>query len=1326
MSGMRFALVPALVFFVLFFCTNTAEAQQLIAPTNFDGSATGTTSIQWTWDDTNSSPNETGHTVYNADNDLDVSGLLAADSTSWDETGLQENEKYNRYVKAIGGGGGEQLDQQNDTSTVNQGFYVDARFTPAQRFTAGMTGSITKVDLVLYRYATSVNSITVQIRTDNGTGLQPSTTVVASQSFSFTAGSWYWVPISFTTPGTVTSGVDYWIVCSCPDTYQSGYLWGVELSNVYDGVNSVADYDSTIPSWTNYDYDLFFRTYVDSGSGVADSAASNATARYTLVHDPVSGDYTITTTFGTLDVDISVTPPPNNPYTDLTGLKIRRGLQPDLSDGTVVKSYYAPGTTEEYDFTDTVPGSDTYYYGITFRNGDGIETAEHITGPIDVQGELPSPTSLTGTGTSTTTILWEWPDDVTGSDGYLLEDESGNPIAMLKRPADQYEETVSGENEPTTRQLCSVVLDSTSLSVEPSITGGFTWPWVSTGRRMQMLYLASELSSQAGNITKIYWKLNADTPGYSYTNVTVKLGHTTVSALGTNFAANFTEGDDAVVWDTPLYSVPAATGGDWIEIPITGTFFYNGVDNLIFEVNLESGTGDCSWSDNNTYTATSLYAPSGGSSGTVWNVKFLIKFDVDTIAAKSTPCGPVLAHSLVHDATVDDFGLALTANPEEVEVTVTPPLNQSSGDTGVQIERAEDAGFSSNLTTVQSFAVTGNYTVIDSVTGGTTYWYRITFQNGDATASATSAGESIYVPPVSDAPTVVINSPKGGVHVGNVEVWYTLSDPQAETCSAVVEYTTNSGLDWYTCTQAGGDNIASLTSSVSGTSHNYIWDTVASGVGATSSQVVTFKITPSDAAEEGTPGTTTFSVSNVIEQPPVAQITDPTGGSHSGVIPITFEIADVDGETASATVEYSFDGGTWYLCTPPSGTNPLTGLATDTTGIEHAFDWDSAANGVGLAGDESVFVRVTPRDDDGEGVYDQVSITVNNVPQEVPTVSITAPTTGANESGDITIAYTLADKNDDPCDITVEYTTNGSTWNPCAQGTGGDGLTGLTSNATGIAHTFVWDSVNNGVGTTGPVTTVQVRITPDDGMAGAGPPDVSGQFTVDNTASPFPNADFTADTTTGPASLTVQFTDLSTGNFDSWLWDFGDGGTSIEQSPMHVYYLVGTYTVTLRIDSPLYGSDSETKIDYITVTDPPGGIDADFTYTLDPITGRAPVDVQFTDLSVGNITTWEWDFDYQPGFISVDSTNRNPLHTYTTAGTYTVRLTVSGPGGSDFAERTIIISGGAAVPSKKKKSGCSCAVDTGPAPAGDVLGYFLPVILIAGAYLAFRRRDAQA
>jgi hypothetical protein len=80
-------------------------------------------------------------------------------------------------------------------------------------------------------------------------------------------------------------------------------------------------------------------------------------------------------------------------------------------------------------------------------------------------------------------------------------------------------------------------------------------------------------------------------------------------------------------------------------------------------------------------------------------------------------------------------------------------------------------------------------------------------------------------------------------------------------------------------------------------------------------------------------------------------------------------------------------------------------------------------------------------------------------------------------------------------------------------------------------------------------------------------------------------ADFTADVTSGPVPLSVNFTDQSTGDISSWSWDFGDGATSTEQNPAHTYTDPGTYTVTLTVTGP-ERSDTETKADYIKVRSP--------------------------------------------------------------------------------------------------------------------------------------------
>ncbi len=81
-------------------------------------------------------------------------------------------------------------------------------------------------------------------------------------------------------------------------------------------------------------------------------------------------------------------------------------------------------------------------------------------------------------------------------------------------------------------------------------------------------------------------------------------------------------------------------------------------------------------------------------------------------------------------------------------------------------------------------------------------------------------------------------------------------------------------------------------------------------------------------------------------------------------------------------------------------------------------------------------------------------------------------------------------------------------------------------------------------------------------------------------------------------------------------------------------------------------------------------------FSASPTSGNAPLEVDFTDLSTGGITSWEWDFDNNS---VVDSTAQNPTHTYTASGTYTVSLTVSGPGGSDTETKTGYISAAVAI-----------------------------------------------
>jgi len=81
-----------------------------------------------------------------------------------------------------------------------------------------------------------------------------------------------------------------------------------------------------------------------------------------------------------------------------------------------------------------------------------------------------------------------------------------------------------------------------------------------------------------------------------------------------------------------------------------------------------------------------------------------------------------------------------------------------------------------------------------------------------------------------------------------------------------------------------------------------------------------------------------------------------------------------------------------------------------------------------------------------------------------------------------------------------------------------------------------------------------------------------------------PAASFSKSQSSGVTPLTVNFTDTSTHNPTSWLWNFGDGTTSNLQNPSRVFASAGTFTVTLTVTNP-YGSSSTSQT--VTVIAPP-------------------------------------------------------------------------------------------------------------------------------------------
>lgn len=159
--------------------------------------------------------------------------------------------------------------------------------------------------------------------------------------------------------------------------------------------------------------------------------------------------------------------------------------------------------------------------------------------------------------------------------------------------------------------------------------------------------------------------------------------------------------------------------------------------------------------------------------------------------------------------------------------------------------------------------------------------------------------------------------------------------------------------------------------------------------------------------------------------------------------------------------------------------------------------------------------------------------------------------------------------------------------------------------------------------------------------------------------------DFGIDTTFGCETLTVAFEDLTNppGTVATWLWDFGDGNTSTEENPTHVYQNAGIFDVSLTITD--IGGCTNTivqpgLIDYIPYPNP--------SFNVDNTVGCIGDQFTFTNTSTGNAVSYQWNFG-----DGGTTTDPNPVYSYTAEGTYSVTLTAFNPNGCDSSVTEIAL-----------------------------------------------------
>ncbi|WP_305849821.1 PKD domain-containing protein [Thermococcus sp. ES12] len=153
-----------------------------------------------------------------------------------------------------------------------------------------------------------------------------------------------------------------------------------------------------------------------------------------------------------------------------------------------------------------------------------------------------------------------------------------------------------------------------------------------------------------------------------------------------------------------------------------------------------------------------------------------------------------------------------------------------------------------------------------------------------------------------------------------------------------------------------------------------------------------------------------------------------------------------------------------------------------------------------------------------------------------------------------------------------------------------------------------------------------------------------------------PECSISASPSSGKLPLEVVFAlDLNDPENGSMRWkiDFGDGsraeGNGTEAT--HVYHEEGSYTAILTVYDPWNANSTCTAGISVGPNEEPTAL---FSYS--PAKVRAGEEVSFTDSSAdpdGSVVGWSWNFG-----DGTTSTDRNPRHTYTNPGSYTVMLTV--------------------------------------------------------------------
>lgn len=385
----------------------------------------------------------------------------------------------------------------------------------------------------------------------------------------------------------------------------------------------------------------------------------------------------------------------------------------------------------------------------------------------------------------------------------------------------------------------------------------------------------------------------------------------------------------------------------------------------------------------------------------------------------------------------------------------------------------------------------------------------------------------------------------------------------------------------------------------------------------------------------------------------------------------TMKAFDVDGNESALSAPYSFEVpvevvnsnflpeaslnlSTW------SGEVPLAvdffaEGSTDFDGTVVSYAWNfgdgtsantSTANHTyTIAGNYTVTLTVTDNDGGEATAHTIVTVSAIDLPPNIPPK---AELNLSTWSGDAPLVVEFfAEGSTDSDGTIVAYA-----WNF------GDGTFASTSTA---SHTY----------TSPGLYPVALTVTDNDGGVS------TAQTTVTVSALPAnipPTAELNLSTWSGDTPLVVEFfaegSSDSDGSIVSYAWDFGDGASANTSTASHTYTTVGVYPVTLTVTD----NDGGVAMAQSTVTAsaPLSNISPTALFYPSEISGPVPLDVAFNGASSsdddGTVVSYLWNFG-----DGSSATGAYVDHVYTTAGTFTAKLTVTDDNGAQATYEQIIV-----------------------------------------------------